>query len=158
MWRLHWSAFSSQKEWVWQLTQFLAGNERSGLNRIGHPDWVKLSVELNCTPNQNTKFSLPLHIHKYNRSLILTLVICHSFLYSLSFSLCLLLALQCMCYNNKEFICRNFPPLLKCSHFGPSIVGQMKNNLYLKWNTRLSPTGWDVIFFSWLHKIKYACE
>ena len=27
---------------------------------IGHPDWVKSSVELNCAPNQNTKFSLPL--------------------------------------------------------------------------------------------------
>ena len=26
-------------------------------NRIGHPDGVKLSVELNCAPNQNTKFS-----------------------------------------------------------------------------------------------------
>ena len=36
----------------------------SGVNRIGHPDWVKLSVELNCAPNQNTKFSLPLHCHK----------------------------------------------------------------------------------------------
>ena len=23
-------------------------------NRIGHPDWVKLCVELNCAPNQNT--------------------------------------------------------------------------------------------------------
>ena len=39
------------------LPDFLTGNERSGLNRIGHPDWVKLSVELNCAPNQNTKFS-----------------------------------------------------------------------------------------------------
>ena len=29
------------------------------MNRIGHPDWVKLSVELNCAPNQNTKF--PFH-------------------------------------------------------------------------------------------------
>ena len=26
------------------------------MNRIGHPDWVKLSVELNCALNQNTKF------------------------------------------------------------------------------------------------------
>ena len=24
------------------------------MNRIGHPDWVKLCVELNCAPNQNT--------------------------------------------------------------------------------------------------------
>ena len=29
------------------------------MKRIGHPDWVKLSVELNCAPNQNTKF--PFH-------------------------------------------------------------------------------------------------
>ena len=36
---------------------FAARERRSGLNRIGHPDWVKLSVELNCAPNQNMKFS-----------------------------------------------------------------------------------------------------
>ena len=24
------------------------------MDRIGHPDWVKLCVELNCAPNQNT--------------------------------------------------------------------------------------------------------
>ena len=56
MWRLHWSAFSSQRECVWQLTRFSGRKWKSGLNRIGHPDWVKLSVELNCAPNQNTKF------------------------------------------------------------------------------------------------------
>ena len=27
----------------------------SGLNRISHPDWVKLCVELSYAPNQNTK-------------------------------------------------------------------------------------------------------
>ena len=36
---------------------------RSGLNRISHPDWVKLSVELNCAPNQNTKFFLSLQTY-----------------------------------------------------------------------------------------------
>ena len=56
VWRLHWSAFSSQRECVWQLNQSVSRKWRSGLNRIGHPDWVKLSVELNCAPNQNTKF------------------------------------------------------------------------------------------------------
>ena len=56
VWRLHWSAFSSQKECVWQLTRFASRKWRPGLNRISHPDWVKLSVELNCAPNQNTKF------------------------------------------------------------------------------------------------------
>ena len=60
VWRLHWSAFSSQKECVWQLNQSVSRKWRSGLNRIGHPDWVKLSVELNCVPNQNTKFFLSL--------------------------------------------------------------------------------------------------
>ena len=52
---LHWSAFSSQRECVWQLTRFGGRKWRSGVNRISHPDWVKLSVELNCAPNQNTK-------------------------------------------------------------------------------------------------------
>ena len=47
VWRLHWSAFSSQRGCVWQLTRFFGRKWKSGLNRIGHPDWVKLSVELN---------------------------------------------------------------------------------------------------------------
>ena len=38
-----------------------ARKRRSGMNRIGHPDWVKLCVELNCAPNQNT-FCYILHI------------------------------------------------------------------------------------------------
>ena len=62
IWRLHWSAFSSQRGCVWQLTRFGGRKWRSGLNRISHPDWVKLSVELNCAPNQNTKFSSSLHM------------------------------------------------------------------------------------------------
>ena len=56
MGRLHWSAYSSQRECVWQLTRFGGRKWRSGVNRISHPDWLKLSVELNCAPNQNTKF------------------------------------------------------------------------------------------------------
>ena len=47
VWRLHWSAFSNQRECVWQLTRFGGRKWRPGLNRISHPDWVKLSVELN---------------------------------------------------------------------------------------------------------------
>ena len=47
MGRLHWSALSSQRECVWQLIRFANRKWRSGLNRISHPDWVKLSVELN---------------------------------------------------------------------------------------------------------------
>ena len=35
---------------------FAARERRPGMNRIVHSDWVKLSVELNCAPNQNTKF------------------------------------------------------------------------------------------------------
>ena len=54
--RLHWSAFSSQRGCVWQLTRFSGRKWKSGLNMIGHPDWVKLSVESNCAPSQNTKF------------------------------------------------------------------------------------------------------
>ena len=52
VWHLHWSAFSSQRKCVWKLNQSVSWKWRSGLNRIGHPDWVKLSVELNCAPNQ----------------------------------------------------------------------------------------------------------
>ena len=47
----------SAKESVFgSLPNFCCPEMRSGLNRIGHPDWVKLCVELNCVPNQNTKF------------------------------------------------------------------------------------------------------
>ena len=30
------------------------------MNRISHPDWVKLCVELNCAPNQNTFCYIPM--------------------------------------------------------------------------------------------------
>ena len=39
------------------LPNFCCSGKRSGMNRIGHPDWVKLCVELICAPNQNTNFS-----------------------------------------------------------------------------------------------------
>ena len=45
----------SAKEAVFvSLPNFCCLGKSSGLNRIGHPDWVKLCVELNCVPNQNT--------------------------------------------------------------------------------------------------------
>ena len=66
-------AVSSQREWVWPLTRFASRKWRSGLNRISHPDWVKLSVEINWAPNQNTRFSASLQyffIPSYCRILI----------------------------------------------------------------------------------------
>ena len=66
VWRLHWSAFSSQRDCVWQLIRFASRKWRSRLNRISHPDWVKLSVELNCVPNQNTKFFSSLHLYEHH--------------------------------------------------------------------------------------------
>ena len=47
MWRLHWSAFSIKETRSSSLPDLLTGNEKSGVNRIDHPDWVNLSVELN---------------------------------------------------------------------------------------------------------------
>ena len=61
VWRLHWSVFSSQRDCVWQLTRFGGRKWRSGLNKISHPDLVKLSVELNLRAKQNTKFFPSLH-------------------------------------------------------------------------------------------------
>ena len=47
----------SAKESVFgSLPNFCCSEGRSGMNRISHPDWAKLCVELNCAPNQNTKF------------------------------------------------------------------------------------------------------
>ena len=45
----------SAKETVFgSLPNFCYPGKSSGLNRIGNSDWVKLCVELNCAPNQNT--------------------------------------------------------------------------------------------------------
>ena len=45
----------SAKETVFgSLPNFCCPGKRYGFNRIGHPDWVKLCVQLNCAPNQNT--------------------------------------------------------------------------------------------------------
>ena len=66
MGRLQWSAFSSQRGCVWQFTRFGGRKWRSGMNRISHPDWLKLSVELNCAPNQNTKFFSSLQLNHKN--------------------------------------------------------------------------------------------
>ena len=91
VWRLHWSAFSSQRECVWQLTRFVGRKWRSGLNRISHPDWVKLSVELNCAPNQNTKFFLHYCVILFILTFILNFFILNftlnSFLMEILFSL-----------------------------------------------------------------------
>ena len=66
--RLHWTAFSSQREWVWQLTQFpVARKERPGMNRISHPDWVKLSVELNL--RAKPKYEISLH-YRFNKRVL----------------------------------------------------------------------------------------
>ena len=77
-------AVSRWREWVWPLTRFASRKWRSGLNRISHPDWVKFSVELNCAPKQNTRFSSSLqpfkplssqriHVYIYTRTYIRTI-------------------------------------------------------------------------------------
>ena len=46
----------SAKESVWRFFPSLCCPETyCGMNRISHPDWVKLCVELDYAPNQNTK-------------------------------------------------------------------------------------------------------
>ena len=88
--RLHWEAFSSQRGCVWQLNQFLvARKERPGLNRIVHPDWVKLSVELNL--HAKPKYEISLH---------------YSFFPVFSFSIFL------MCWIFHFFL--EFPSFLRC--------------------------------------------
>ena len=56
--------FIAVSEIVICLTLYFASRKwRSGLIRICHPDGVKFSVELNCAPKQNTRFSSSLQIH-----------------------------------------------------------------------------------------------
>ena len=57
----HWPFFnssssSSSMDTRGNLSNLWCPGKRSGLNWIGHPDWVKLCGELNCAPNQNTNF------------------------------------------------------------------------------------------------------
>ena len=57
-WDVYTGQRCSAKETMFcSLPNFCCSGKRSGLNRIGHPDWVKLCVELNYAPKQNTKFS-----------------------------------------------------------------------------------------------------
>ena len=42
-----------------------------GLNRISHPDWVKLCVELNYAPSQNTKISSATNIFQFSTLIII---------------------------------------------------------------------------------------
>ena len=59
--------------------------ERSpGLNRINHPDWVKLCVELHYAPNQNTKISSATHIQLFELINVLTFFILFDGLFSSS--------------------------------------------------------------------------
>ena len=46
---------SAKKAVFGSFPNFCCPEKRSGLNRISHPDWVKLCVELNYAPNKNTK-------------------------------------------------------------------------------------------------------
>ena len=61
-------AVSHRRERFWPLTRFASRKWRSGLNRISHPDWVKFSVELNCAPKQNTRFSSSLQFVRFTMS------------------------------------------------------------------------------------------
>ena len=60
--RLHWAAFSSQRGCVWQLTQFpVVCKERPGMNRISHPDWVKLRCRIKFALQAKIRNSPSLH-------------------------------------------------------------------------------------------------
>ena len=84
------------------LTHLLAGNERSGLNRISHPDWLKLSVELNCAPNQNTNFPFHYRTKKrqnfHRRFVLRSLCVCANTVVFDSLSLSLSLSLSTHSY------------------------------------------------------------
>ena len=57
--RLHWMELFSQKKkkngCLTVFPNYCCPERWFGFNRISHPDWVKLCVELNYVPNQNTK-------------------------------------------------------------------------------------------------------
>ena len=53
--RLHWTELFCQREFLTDFPNYCCPERWFGMNRISHPDWVKLWVELNYAPNQNTK-------------------------------------------------------------------------------------------------------
>ena len=62
VWRLHWTAFSSQKEWVWQLTQFATRKwkVRDEYDRSSWLGEIKCRIKLRAKPKYEIFF--PLHI------------------------------------------------------------------------------------------------
>ena len=55
MGRLYRTEWFCHKECLTAFPEFVLPRRWSGLNRISHPDWLKLCVELNYAPNKNTK-------------------------------------------------------------------------------------------------------
>ena len=52
---LHWTKLFSQRECLTVFPNYCCPERWFRLNRISHPDWVKLCVELNYAPNKNMK-------------------------------------------------------------------------------------------------------
>ena len=58
---------------------FCCPGKSYGLNRIGHPDWVKWCVELNCAPNQNNNCYNSIDSY-FNKNLC-CLILVHSYMH-----------------------------------------------------------------------------
>ena len=66
-WDVYTGRRCSAKESVFgSLPNFCCPERKFLLNRISHPDWVKLCAELNCAPNQNSSAT-----HMYEQDLTL---------------------------------------------------------------------------------------
>ena len=90
---------------VWQLPQFLLPGKESRVNRISHPEWVKLYVELNYAPNQNTK--IPSATYVSNVSIWINEFIL-SFLSFMLGHICVFLSmiLECMQCIKCSYLCK----------------------------------------------------
>ena len=71
--RLYRTELFCQKECLTVFPQLLLPRKVIRVNRISHPDWVKLCVELNYTPNQNTKFPSATDRHRELNLIVLDL-------------------------------------------------------------------------------------
>ena len=60
---------SAKKGCVWQPPQFLLPGKELRLNRISHPDWMKLCVELDYALTQNTKILSTTYVYKQDLAL-----------------------------------------------------------------------------------------
>ena len=70
--RLYRTKLFCQRECLTVFPSYCCPERWLGMNRISHPDWVKLCIELNYAPNKNTKILFCYNIKKFTEFILLS--------------------------------------------------------------------------------------